>query len=67
MVEDGKYCVDILTQIKATRSALKSLEHKILENHFGHCVHLAISSGSKKAANQKISEILELLKKSSKS
>jgi DNA-binding FrmR family transcriptional regulator len=67
MVEDGKYCIDILTQIKATRSALKSLELKILENHLGHCVHQAVSSGSKRAANIKLQEILELLKKSSKS
>lgn len=67
MVEDGKYCVDILTQVKAVRSALKSLELNILENHANHCLIKAMESGNKKETKAKIDEIMTLLKRSSKS
>ena len=67
MIEEGKYCVDILTQIKAIRSALKGLELQILEGHANHCLMNAVSSGSKKEAKDKINEVMELIKKSSKS
>ncbi|MDD0851747.1 metal-sensitive transcriptional regulator [Halobacteriovorax sp. GB3] len=67
MVESEKYCIDILTQIKAQRSALKSLELEILENHLHHCVKEAIDSGDNDVVDDKINEVLEILKKSSKS
>ena len=66
MIEEEQYCVDILTQIKAARSALKSLELEILENHAHHCLLGAVSSGSSKAAQEKVDEILDLIKRSSK-
>ena len=66
MIEEQKYCIDILTQIKASRSALKSLELEILENHLNHCVKDVISSGSKRKSNEKMREIMDLLRKSSK-
>ena len=66
MIEEGKYCVDILTQIKAIRSALKGLELQILEGH-ANCLLNAIKSNSKKDVEEKINEIMELIKKSSKS
>ncbi|MEE3078945.1 MAG: metal-sensitive transcriptional regulator [Bdellovibrionota bacterium] len=67
MIDEGKYCVDILTQIKAIRSALKSLELQILEAHANHCLLNAVNSGSKKEAKEKINEVMELIKRSSKS
>ena len=67
MVDEQKYCLEILTQIKAARSALKSLELIVLENHIGHCLVNAAKSGSEKEINEKINEVMELLKKSSKS
>lgn len=67
MIEEDKYCVDILTQIKAARSALKSLELEILENHANHCLVGAVESGSKAIAQQKMDEVLDLLKRSSRS
>ena len=67
MIEEEKYCVDVLTQIKAARSALKSLELSVLEGHLNHCVMAAVESNSKSDAVEKIDEILELLRKSSKS
>lgn len=67
MIEDGEYCVDILTQIKAIRSALKSLELQILEGHAQHCLLNAIESGSQKQVKEKIDEIMDLITRSSKS
>lgn len=67
MIEEEKYCVDILTQIKAIRSALKGLELEILDTHAHHCLMGAISSGSDKKAREKVEEILDLVKKSSRS
>ena len=67
MIQEEKYCVDILTQIKAIRSALKGLELQILEGHANHCLLNALQSGSEKEAKEKINEVMELIKKSSKS
>lgn len=67
MISEEKYCVDILTQIKAIRSALKGLEIQILEGHANHCLMNAVQSGSKQETKEKINEIMELIKKSSKS
>jgi DNA-binding FrmR family transcriptional regulator len=66
MIEEEKYCVDILTQIKAARSALKALELLILEGHANHCLLNAMNSDSKSDAKEKINEIMELIKRSSK-
>ena len=63
MIEEGRYCPDIMTQIKAIRSALKSVEANILERHLAGCMTNAIKSGSKKQQDQKIDEIKELFKK----
>jgi len=67
MMEDGKYCVSILTQVKAARSALKSLELNILESPLNHCVKDIMKTGKKKDIDIKIAEIMDLLKKTSKS
>jgi DNA-binding FrmR family transcriptional regulator len=67
MIEGEKYCVEILTQIKAVRSALRSLELNILEGHANGCLMKAVESGSKKVTKEKVDEIMELLRRSSKS
>jgi DNA-binding FrmR family transcriptional regulator len=66
MIEEEKYCVDIMTQIKAVRSALKSLELEILDNHAHHCLMNAVTSGKESTAREKVDEILDLIKKSTK-
>ncbi|WP_372651562.1 metal-sensitive transcriptional regulator [Halobacteriovorax sp.] len=66
MIDSEKYCIDILTQTKAIRSAIKSLELEILENHLNTCVKDAISTGDKTKSDEKIEEIMLLLKKTSK-
>lgn len=63
MIESERYCVDILTQLKATRSALISLEERILENHARHCLRHAAESGQPELIDEKINEIVDLLKK----
>ncbi|MFO1238190.1 MAG: metal-sensitive transcriptional regulator [Alphaproteobacteria bacterium] len=45
MVEDGRYCIDIVTQIAAARAALSRVEADLLRGHIGHCVHRAMKSG----------------------
>ena len=64
MIEEERYCIDILTQIKAARSALKSLEIQILDSHMKCCLKGAMKSGSQKEMDSKINELMTLIKKS---
>jgi CsoR family transcriptional regulator, copper-sensing transcriptional repressor len=59
MVEDDRYCVDILTQISAVTTALESLGFKILDDHVNHCVARAIASGDSEQAEVKTRELLD--------
>ncbi len=61
MIEDNKYCVDILTQLHATVGAILKIEDEVLKRHFHGCVANAIKGKSTKDQDQKIGEILELL------
>lgn len=63
MVEEDRYCIDIVTQISAVRAALRRVEGEVLEEHVGHCVEHAIASGNEKDQREKIAELLELLKR----
>lgn len=65
MIDDERYCIDILTQIKAARSALKSLEVQVLDSHMKCCLKSAMKSGSQKEMDSKIDELMVLIKKSS--
>lgn len=63
MIEERRYCPDILTQLRAVHSAVRSLEANILETHLGSCVNDAMNSGSAKEKDKKISELVELFKR----
>ena len=63
MVEEEKYCIDIVTQIQAARSALRSVEMQILQKHMHHCVSDAFLSGDQKNADEKMDELLRVMKK----
>ena len=63
MVEEEKYCIEIITQIQAARSALRSVEMNILQKHMHHCVSEAFESGSKENADEKMEELLRVMKK----
>ena len=59
MVEDDRYCIDILTQISAVNTALESLAFRILDQHVNHCVTGAIASGDEQDAETKTRELLD--------
>ena len=61
MVEGNQYCIDILNQIKAAKSALSSVENKILNKHIEECVENSLSSD--KQLNDKIEELMKVLKR----
>lgn len=61
MIEDRKYCIDVLNQIHAVKGALGRVEEKILEKHFEHCVTDAVKWASEKEKRQKLDEILKLI------
>jgi len=57
MVEEDRYCIDILTQIAAVKTALEQVGAKLLENHVTHCAHDAIKSGDEDAVDEKTTEL----------
>jgi len=59
MVEEERYCIDILTQIAAATTALESVAFKILDEHVNHCVAGALESGDAEVAAEKSRELLE--------
>jgi DNA-binding FrmR family transcriptional regulator len=61
MIEDRKYCIDILNQIAAVKGALSRVEAKILEKHLQSCVTEAVLGRSEKEREQKLREIVELM------
>lgn len=63
MVEEGRYCIDVVTQVSAVRAALKRVEQEILKDHVAHCVERAIASGDARQQRLKVSEIMRLLDK----
>jgi DNA-binding FrmR family transcriptional regulator len=58
MIEEDRYCIDILTQIAAVNTALESLAFQLLEEHVKHCVADALESGDKQEMAQKTGELL---------
>ena len=63
MLEDNRYCIDILTQIAAVNTALESLAFKILDEHVRHCVAGALRSGDTADAATKTEELLEAVQR----
>ncbi len=66
MIEDHRYCIDIVTQIKAIKAALSAVETNVIEEHLNHCVYRAINSKSRSETDEMLSEIKNLLKKANK-
>jgi DNA-binding FrmR family transcriptional regulator len=63
MVDDDRYCIDILTQIGAVNTALESLAFKVLDDHVNHCVTDALTSGDPKEAAAKSKELMEAVQR----
>lgn len=63
MVEEDRYCIDVLTQIQAIRAALTRVEGEMLREHLGHCIEGAIVSGNASEQRKKAAELVELLER----
>lgn len=61
MIQEGRYCVDILIQFRASMAALRSIEVAIFEKHLQHCLSTALHSQNKKQIDEKINELTDLL------
>lgn len=63
MLEDDRYCIDILTQMQAVKSAFARAESEILKDHAASCMETAITSGSAEDQREKITELVDLFDK----
>lgn len=66
MLEDGRYCIDVLTQVQAARAALARVEVELLRDHLDACIEGAITGGDPDAQRTKAGELIELLARSSR-
>jgi CsoR family transcriptional regulator, copper-sensing transcriptional repressor len=66
MVEEDRYCIDVLTQLQAVRAALARVETEMLKDHLGHCIEAAITGGDAGEQRQKASELIQLLERSAR-
>lgn len=61
MVDEERYCIDVVRQIHAIKAALSSLEKIVLDDHLEHCVESALKSSSLKARREKVEELVAVL------
>jgi len=61
MLNEDRYCIDVLTQIMAVRAALRKVEEEILRDHVAHCVEGAIASGDADDQRKKVAELMEVV------
>jgi DNA-binding FrmR family transcriptional regulator len=66
MVEEDRYCIDIVTQISAVRAALRRVEEEVMREHISHCVEHAIQSGDRAEQRRKIAELMDVLSRSAR-
>jgi len=63
MVEEGRYCMDILMQVAAVQQALRGVSRELMHKHLEHCVHDAVSKGDQKREGELYKEMLDLIYK----
>ncbi len=61
MVEEERYCIDILNQTMAIKAALGRVEQEVLKDHAAHCIRQAVESGDAKNQAKKFAELVELI------
>jgi DNA-binding FrmR family transcriptional regulator len=66
MVDEDRYCIDILTQVGAVKTALERMAYEVLNNHVNHCVRDALASGNEETATQKSAELLAAVERFTK-
>tara|TARA_R110001592_G_scaffold237529_1_gene496750 strand:+ start:43 stop:315 length:273 start_codon:yes stop_codon:yes gene_type:complete len=64
MIEEERYCIDVLQQLQAVKSALARVEDAVLKDHAATCVEAAIASGDEREQRQKFGELVDLISKS---
>jgi DNA-binding FrmR family transcriptional regulator len=63
MVEDDRYCIDVVTQVEAVRAALARIESDLLRQHLGHCVHRAMNSKNASEQEKVIEELVGIFRR----
>jgi DNA-binding FrmR family transcriptional regulator len=63
MIEQDRYCIDVITQLHAIRAALERVEHEVLADHVSHCVEHAIRSGDAAEQRKKVRELIAVLER----
>lgn len=66
MVEEKRYCIDVITQIAAVRAALRRVEESVLRDHVSHCVEHAIASGNAAEQRRKVAELMDVIERSNR-
>jgi CsoR family transcriptional regulator, copper-sensing transcriptional repressor len=66
MIDDDRYCIDVLTQLGAVDTALEAVALRVLEDHVKHCVAGALASGDEQQANEKSAELLAAVQRFAK-
>ena len=61
MIEEDRYCVDVLVQLRAVHAALRKVEESVLRGHVEHCVAGALQSGTESQGREKLDELFEVL------
>ncbi len=63
MLQEGRYCIDVLTQLQAARAALLRVETEMLKDHLSHCIEGAIVSGDQAQQREKAAELVQLIER----
>jgi len=64
MVDQDRYCIDVVTQVRAAKAALAKVEQIVLANHIGSCVEDAIMSGDPAIQREKVAELMDVFSRS---
>jgi DNA-binding FrmR family transcriptional regulator len=64
MVEQDRYCLDVIAQVRAAKAALAKVEQMVLADHLGSCVEDAIASGDPARQREKVAELIDVLGRS---
>ena len=63
MIDEDRYCIDVLTQVKAVQAAMRKVEGELLSDHADHCLASAIASDDRAERERKVAELIDLLMK----
>ncbi len=66
MVVEDRYCIDVMTQLRAVRAALAKVESELLKGHLDHCIESAIVSGDQTEQRRKAAELIQLMDQASR-